>query len=83
MQVYFELLLRSHSMNGIILAVAVGELPYAFSRFEAIAKLAVIVLINMVCPSTDSPFDCDSMSCLIANAFMRQHFGHFSPQFTR
>ena len=46
-------------MNGLISIV--GELPYAFLRCEAVAELAVIVLVVLV-RSIDSSLDFDSLT---------------------
>ena len=45
-------------------------------RCEAAAELAVIVFLVMLVRFIDSPFDSDSFSGFIANAFTRLHFGH-------
>ena len=77
---YLRLPVRSTFGYGVIHTV--GGLQYAFSRCEAIAELAVIVLIISVRSIASSP-DSDSLSGFVTNAFTRLHFGHFTLQFTR
>ena len=54
------------------------DLPYAFSRCEAVAELAVIVLVMLISRSIDSPFGSDSASFVVRLSQIRPSIRPFS-----